>query len=46
MAAGGVPIWLSSLLFVLAVALVWIVVKLLALHGAGGTADLIGSLSR
>ena len=45
-AAGGVPIWLSSLLFALAVALVWIVVKLLALHGAGGTADLIGSLSR
>ncbi len=45
-AGGGVPVWLSSLVFALAVAAVWIVVKLLALHGAGGTADLVGGLPR
>ena len=42
----GVPVWLASLLFVLATATIWIVIKLLALHGAGTTADVIGSLPR
>ncbi len=43
---GGAPIWLSSTIFVLGVVLVWIVIKLLAAHGAGATADVIGSLPR
>jgi type VI secretion system protein ImpK len=40
----GVPIWLSTLAFVLGTALVWLVIKLLAAHGAAGMAAGIAGL--
>jgi type VI secretion system protein ImpK len=45
-AAGGIPLWLSGLLFVLGVSLAWLVVKLLAVLGAGRVADFIMALPR
>jgi type VI secretion system protein ImpK len=45
-AAAGVPLWLSGLLFVLAVSLAWLVLKLLAVLGAGRAADFIMALPR
>ncbi len=43
---GGVPFWLSTAAFVLGTALVWLVVKLLAVHGATGMAARIAGLGR
>jgi type VI protein secretion system component VasF len=43
-AADGIPLWLSLGAFVVAVTLAWVVVFLLARHGAGGTAGAIRGL--